>query len=364
MRKLLAASFLLTTLSTAAQSGVAISIRSGAFDPGTCTLTGRNVFFNRTSAVLKVCTAANTWSSLTIGGITQADADLRYFKLAADNDPITGTTQFDLNVGIGVAPSANAGDRLLVQRDATEGTRVRVRNADATDTGSLANLRAEASTAVVNTAAYGAAYNGTRNGTSLANFSELLLSAGSGLNVGASGSATVRFFTNDTFRMTIASSGNVSLDGLAVTAGTMTGTYEAVLSMATTCRPWTNAQVVALGATTAGDIAWGTLPAKYIVRNAYIVITGAAAGPATVTVSLGRTSASYIDYIVASDAKAAANTVYGDASAERGTNLTGYDLPSYTATTLINAHFVSTGANLSTVTASTGTVCVTLDKLP
>lgn len=127
---------------------------------------------------------------------------------------------------------------------------------------------------------------------------------------------------------------------------------------------WTNAQVVALGATTAGDISVATLPAKTVVKNAYVVITGTAAGVTTLTVACGRTSATYIDYIVASDAKAAANTVYGDASAERGTNLTGYDLPSYTGTTAVNCHFISTGANLSAVTGSTGRVILETSLVP
>lgn len=127
---------------------------------------------------------------------------------------------------------------------------------------------------------------------------------------------------------------------------------------------WTNAQVVALGATTTGDIKAFTIPAKHVVENAYVIITGAGSTVSTLTVSCGRTSASYDDYIVASDAKAAANTVYGDASAERGTNLTGYDLPSYTGTTDVYCHFISTGGNLSTVTASTGRVVLVTTLIP
>lgn len=131
----------------------------------------------------------------------------------------------------------------------------------------------------------------------------------------------------------------------------------------TVALPWTNAQVVALP-TTAGDILMATLPPKTVVENAYVVITGAAVGPTTVTVACGRTSATYIDYIVASNAKAAANTVYGDASGERGTNLVGYDLPSYTASVPVYCHFISTGANLSTVTGSSGILYLTTTRLP
>jgi hypothetical protein len=122
--------------------------------------------------------------------------------------------------------------------------------------------------------------------------------------------------------------------------------------------------VTALGAVTSGDVLVATLPAKTFVKRVLVVITGAATGPATVTVSCGRTGATYIDYIVASDAKAAANTVYGDADAEIGTNLYSVsgddhridDFPSYTSTTAVYCQFVSSGANLSTVTGSTGRV--------
>ena len=91
----------------------------------------------------------------------------------------------------------------------------------------------------------------------------------------------------------------------------------------------------ALGAGTTGDVAMATLPAKTVVLNAYYVVTEITAGPSTATVSCGRVAAGYIDYIVASDVKVAANTVYGDGAAERGTNLTGYDLPAYASTTSV-----------------------------
>lgn len=112
----------------------------------------------------------------------------------------------------------------------------------------------------------------------------------------------------------------------------------------------TNAMVVALGASLTGDIKICTLPAGTVVTNAYIVIDSPDTSANALTVSLGRTGAAYVDYIVASDAKGAANTVYGDASGERGTNLTMYDLPSVTAATDVYSHFVKTTTNLNTVT--------------
>lgn len=157
--------------------------------------------------------------------------------------------------------------------------------------------------------------------------------------------------------------GEFSLPNSTLTSGTLTVTSSAFSRQATHRFDWTNAMIAALTGT-ADDITVCTLPAKTVVKNAYVVITGSAAGPATVTVALGRTSAAYIDYIVASDAKAAANTVYGDASGERGTNLTGYDLPSFTGTTAVKVHFISTVANLSTITGSTGTVYLETVTLP
>lgn len=166
-----------------------------------------------------------------------------------------------------------------------------------------------------------------------------------------------------TERMRITSNG-LMLPPSALTAGTMTVASSATSRTVWHRFDWTNAMVTALGAVTAGDVAVGTLPAKTVVTNAYVVITSAAGTVTTLTVAVGRTGAGYIDYIVASDAKAAANTVYGDAGAERGTNLTGYDLPSFTATTVVNAHFISTGGNLNTVTASTGSVYIETALLP
>lgn len=156
-----------------------------------------------------------------------------------------------------------------------------------------------------------------------------------------------------------------------VTAGTMTYTSAATPRTVWNKFTWTNAMVVALGATTTGNISVCTLPAKTLVKRVIVVITGAAAGPAAVTISVGRTAASYIDYLVASDAKAAANTIYGDLQADIGADLTGtagvglFDsLPSYTGTTVVNAQFISTGANLNTVTGSTGLVMIQTELLP
>lgn len=160
--------------------------------------------------------------------------------------------------------------------------------------------------------------------------------------------------------------GAIPQSGLTVlTSGTMTAERQGALTGSSIHSfTWTNAMVVALGASLTGDITICTLPAKTVVKNVYVVITGTAAGVATLTVAVGRVAAGYIDYIVASDAKVAANTVYGDASGERGTNLTGYDLPSYTGTTDVKAHFISTVQNLDQTTGSTGRVIIETALVP
>jgi len=124
----------------------------------------------------------------------------------------------------------------------------------------------------------------------------------------------------------------------------------------------------ALGAGTTGDVTVATLPAKTQLTNAYVVITEAAAGPNTLTVSCGDANdgTPFAGYVVPSDAKAGVSTVYGDAVGERGASIDTefYYLPSYTATTLVTCHFISTGANLSTVTGSTGRVILETALIP
>ena len=126
---------------------------------------------------------------------------------------------------------------------------------------------------------------------------------------------------------------------------------------------WSNALVAALPSTT-GNIKVCTLPARTKVTDVLIRLDGAAAGITALTVSLGRTSAAYIDYIVASNAKSAANTLYGAASGSRGTNLTGYDLPSITAAVDVYLQFISAVEDLSTATGSSGTIWIETATLP
>lgn len=158
--------------------------------------------------------------------------------------------------------------------------------------------------------------------------------------------------------------GEVILNGAALTVGGMTAGYTGVARSSISKYSWTNAMVVALGANLAGDITVCTLPAKTVVKRVWVVITGAATGPTTLTVAIGRTGALYIDYIIALTAKATANTIYGAVVGDLGTNLTGYDLPSVTGTTAVKAHFLATVANLDQTLASTGDVYIETLTLP
>lgn len=185
----------------------------------------------------------------------------------------------------------------------------------------------------------------------------------SSLNLCTSGAAGCA--TQETLSATTA---GLRYNDLILTSATMTAETTGRLATGVSSYTWTNAQVVALGATTTGDITVATLPAKTQVLDALVVITGAGAGTTTLTVSCGDAIAGspFINYVVASNAQAAANTVYGDALAERGTSIDTefWYLPSYTATTLVTCHFISTGANLSSVTGSTGRVILTTRLLP
>lgn len=134
---------------------------------------------------------------------------------------------------------------------------------------------------------------------------------------------------------------------------------------------WTNAMVVA-AAGTSNKIDVCTTLARTIVHRALVVIGTAATQGATLTVQAG-TAADTDGFVVASNAKAAANTVYGDGIAEQGLLLfvpgdtDDYHLehlPSYTGTTVIQLEFVIGAGTLADVTASTGTLYLDVTVLP
>lgn len=163
----------------------------------------------------------------------------------------------------------------------------------------------------------------------------------------------------------LSSGSGVSVPAGALTAGTLTmAQTQPEVRGGWNKFSWTNAMVVALGAGT--DITVCTLPAKSVVKRALVVIGTAATQAAALTVSVGRVGTDYIDYVVASDAKGAANTIYGDAAAEQGAGLKSdvVDIPSWTATTAVKAQFlIGSGTNADVLT-STGSIYLYVDILP
>src|SRR5687767_2244154 len=117
MRRLLALIILFVAASSLAQtttvpaSGTARRLVRAAALPATCSVS--DVYFKTAATVgPNVCLTANNWTAITIGGITEAAADLRYLKLAADNDPLTGTLTL-ATTGL-VFPGSTSGTTSLV----------------------------------------------------------------------------------------------------------------------------------------------------------------------------------------------------------------------------------------------------------
>jgi hypothetical protein len=166
--------------------------------------------------------------------------------------------------------------------------------------------------------------------------------------------------------VTNGSSGNGDLRmGIsALTAGTFTATNTALSRKVVHRFDWTNAMITALGASLTGDITICTLPAKTVITNCYMVVTGTAADTAGLSGSCGVLNTLYTDHILASNLQVAANTVYGDIAGERGSNATGFHMPSFTGTTAFIMHLISTTQNLSSVTGSTGSIYLETITLP
>ena len=167
-------------------------------------------------------------------------------------------------------------------------------------------------------------------------------------------------------------SGNAFWTNVTSTAGTMTNEYGigyAAAKTLTSSYAWTNAMLTAGAAATTWDVTVATLPAKTQVLDALVVILTAQGSAGTLAVACGD-SGVFNQFVISGNAKSAANTVYGDAGAERGAALwtstegnIGPYLPSYTATTTITCRFISDSA-MSTMTTSTGRVILTTRLLP
>lgn len=117
---------------------------------------------------------------------------------------------------------------------------------------------------------------------------------------------------------------------------------------------WTNAEIVALGGGTSGTITIGTLPANSQLLSAYAIVgTQATFAAGTLTLGVGRTSATFVDFLAAGDLKAAAGTVYGNAAAERATDAA---IQHFATATTVKAIVTAGAGDLANVTGSTGTI--------
>lgn len=126
---------------------------------------------------------------------------------------------------------------------------------------------------------------------------------------------------------------------------------------------WTNAEVVAAGTGgTSALITIGSLPANSQLISGYTIIgTQATFAAGTLTVGVGRTNPTYVDFLAAGDAKAAAATIYGNAAAERATDMA---IQLVTAATPVKAIFTAGAGDLANVTTCTGTICLLYATLP
>lgn len=193
---------------------------------------------------------------------------------------------------------------------------------------------------------------------------------------GAAGTAALTLDSDGNFTSArIIGTSRVQFSNGQLTSATMTRSSDSyTLRSVWHLYSWTNAMVVAAGDTiTTFDVTVATLPAKTVVKKAYLVVStaGTNMGGATLTATLG-TDAEFDNYLVSSNLLAAANTVYGDADAEVGSSLPGgglhvEHLPSWTATTAVKVRFGTDGAggkDLADVLTCTGAVYLLTETLP
>ena len=126
---------------------------------------------------------------------------------------------------------------------------------------------------------------------------------------------------------------------------------------------WTNAQVVAAGSGgTTANIKVGSIPAKTRPIAAYLINdTQATFAAGTLTGSVGVAGTAYTDWLAAGSLKATAATIYGNASAERGSEFGNLY---YTTAQDIYLQIVGGAGDLANVTTCTGTVRIEYATYP
>jgi hypothetical protein len=160
--------------------------------------------------------------------------------------------------------------------------------------------------------------------------------------------------------------GAPALSGQVLAAGGLTVGNNAASGRYLSKYTWANADIVALGAALTGDITIATVPARTVIYRVWMAITGQAAGVTTLAGSIGKTAAAYSDYFLTKSLTAAVNTLYGQVVGDYAAAMALYcgDMPSFTAATAIKLHLISTGANLSAVTGSSGVIILETTVLP
>lgn len=245
------------------------------------------------------------------GGGTLVDAAIT-FTTPALGAPTATTLQTSGNVGIGNAPSVVPGLLLSGTSTGNYSTIFQVTNADASDTGSAAQYKATADTAVLQLTAHGTGRTTSRFGSAIGGWDEIVTNGGSGLKLGSIAAVPVIIGTNSTAAITIDSSQNTTFAGQIIPSqtlgivGTTTnnnanagafGEYQAgtvaanttSLSTGTTANVGANTNITL----TAGD--WDCSGVVNFTFGATTSITNLAGGISTTTATLPAQD-SYFDY--------------------------------------------------------------------
>lgn len=130
------------------------------------------------------------------------------------------------------------------------------------------------------------------------------------------------------------------------------------LQVKTSRYTWSASDVNSLSGT-ANSFIIATIPVGTVVTKVVLIVKTKGQGVATLTVSMGKTSSTYDDYIVASDATVNA-TLYGQVVEDLGTAMATFlgDLPSLSDPTDLRLRFDADEENLSLVVGCTGEVFV------
>lgn len=167
------------------------SIAGGTVEEIDCTAAGRTLIDDadataqRATLGLVIGTNVQAWDSdldtLASSGTSGTGAFARV-SAPALTAPTTDTLQTSGNVGIGVAPSATNGERILARQDGNQATLTTTQNTD-TGTGALAQTIAKADSAQTTIIAHGSGRVVLRCGQTLGSWSELLSTSVAGLLV-------------------------------------------------------------------------------------------------------------------------------------------------------------------------------------